>query len=73
MGAAAGRVCAETRLKSPCSSRGFRVGGQADTVNNPTTCFGPQSHLSAAPGPRGTAAAAAGASDTCWPLPSLPD
>lgn len=55
------------------SSESFRVGGQRDTVNNPTTWFGPLSHISRKWGPRGTAAAVSGASDTCWPLPSLPD
>lgn len=58
---------------TPCSSPPFRVGGQRDTVNNPTTWFGPLSHISRMQGPQGTAVAASGASDTCWPLPSLPD
>lgn len=49
------------------------LGEPGHTVNNPTTCFGPQSHLSSNGGPEGTGTAASGATDTCWPLPSLPD
>lgn len=55
------------------SSLTFGVGGQRDTVNNPTTRFRPRSHISRSLGPWGTATIASVASDTCWPLPSLPD
>lgn len=47
--------------------------GSGDNVNNPTTWFGPLSHISGRTEPQGTVAQAVGASDTCWPLPSLPD
>lgn len=63
----------ETWLNSLCSSVSFGVEPQRHNVNNPTTSFGPWVVFLEGFGPWGTAVAASGASDTCWPLPSLPD
>lgn len=67
----------ETQLKTMTdtltSSLTSSVGGQRDTVNNPMTWFGPLSYISRSLAPRGKAVATSAASDTCWPLPSLPD